>query len=726
MTEQPLELWAGVECSVVRVHDRYVDQLVLTGHDKRIEDLDRLQELGVTAVRYPVLWERAPEWGFVDERLGRLRELGLRPIVGLVHHGSGPMHTSLVDESFVQGLADFAASVAERYPWITDFTPVNEPLTTARFSALYGHWYPHAGGAEPFVRALVVQCRAIRAAMKAIRRIVPAARLVQTEDLGTVFSTRRLAYQARFENQRRFATLDLLTGTLRRAPFALGYMLENGFDERTLQSFEEDPCAPDIIGLNHYVTSDRFLDERVQRYPPHTRGGNHREVYADVEAVRVRGAGIPGHRALLELLWRRYRIPLAITEVHLGCAPEEQIRWLYEAYNGALAARDLGVDVRAVTAWSVFGASDWDSLLTQPRGHYEPGLFDVRGGHVRPTALARVVRDLAQRGTSDHPMLAEPGWWRRRERLVYPSSGRMICAPAISERPVLVTGGRGTLGVAIAKTCAARGLVAVVLSRSELDITDPSVVSAALDRYRPWAVVNAAGYVRVDEAESEPGAAACMLANGEGARILAEACARRGIRFATFSTDLVFDGEKRVPYVESDAPRPINVYGASKLRAEELALATYPEAIIVRTSAFFGPWDQANFVHAALDALSAGETFHAMSDAIVSPTWVPDLAHAVLTLLVDGAAGVWHLSSGGAITWAELAKTAAKLARLPADRLVACTRAELNLPAKRPAYCALASERGALMRPLDEALALYVRQCWAAEALAAEPIRETG
>ena len=146
-----LELWAGIECSVVRVGERYVDQVELTGHASRPDDIDRLAELGVRAVRYPVLWERVqphadrePDWSFSDERLGRLRALGIRPIVGLVHHGSGPSYTSLLDDSFVSGLAAFARLVAERYPWVLDFTPVNEPLTTARFSALYGHWYPHA------------------------------------------------------------------------------------------------------------------------------------------------------------------------------------------------------------------------------------------------------------------------------------------------------------------------------------------------------------------------------------------------------------------------------------------------------------------------------------------------------------------------------------------------------------------------------------------------------
>src|SRR5262249_17878226 len=110
---------------------------------------------------------------------------------------------------------------------------------------------------------------------------------------------------------------------------------------------------------------------------------------------------------------------VAITEVHLGCTPEEQIRWLCEAWQGATRAKACGVDVRGVTLWSAFGACDWDSLLTQPRGHYEAGAFDVGGGAVRATALAKVAQDLALTGTTDHPFTRDPGWWRREDRIIY-------------------------------------------------------------------------------------------------------------------------------------------------------------------------------------------------------------------------------------------------------------------------------------------------------------------
>jgi dTDP-4-dehydrorhamnose reductase len=116
-------------------------------------------------------------------------------------------------------------------------------------------------------------------------------------------------------------------------------------------------------------------------------------------------------------------VPVALTEVHLGSTPDEQIRWLVEAWRAAAQARDEGVDVRGVTAWSAFGAYDWDSLLVDERGHYEAGLFDVRGAEPRATALAGVARDLGERGCSDHPALEDPGWWRKPTRLAYPPAG---------------------------------------------------------------------------------------------------------------------------------------------------------------------------------------------------------------------------------------------------------------------------------------------------------------
>jgi dTDP-4-dehydrorhamnose reductase len=722
-----LELWAGVECTVNRVGDEFYDQLERNGHADRIEDLDLFAGLGVRALRYPVLWERtAPDglaradWTWPDARLARLADLGIRPIVGLLHHGSGPRHTSLVDPDFPSQLADYARAVAERYPWVDAYTPVNEPLTTARFSGLYGHWYPHGRDDATFARALVGQCRATVLAMRAIRESNPRAELIQTEDLGKTFSTRTLRYQAEFENARRWASLDLLCGRITREHTLWNYFTrECGIGESELEWFNANSCPPDVIGINHYLTSERFLDERVGRYPDRAAGGNGRHRYVDVEAVRVCAEGTAGPRVLLREAWERYEIPLAVTEVHLGCTREEQLRWFREAWDAAhTLRREDGVDLRAVTAWSLLGAFDWCSLLTRCRGRYEPGIFDVRGGIPRPTALARMLRDLAATGAHEHPTLDAPGWWRRLERLLYPPVRRQPATKATTKRgidmrrgkarPLIINGATGTLGRAFARLCDLRGISYRLLTRAEMDIADARSVESALVEFEPWAVVNTAGYVRVDDAEQE--ADKCMRENAEGAATLAEACGRHGAALLTFSSDLVFDGAKASPYVESDAVAPLNVYGRSKALAEQRVSELLPSALVVRTSAFFGPWDEHNFITLALAALAEGREFVAADDLIISPTYVPDLVNASLDLLIDGEGGLWHLANGGALSWAELARRAARRAGLDANLVEARPAAALKFAAPRPPYGVLASERGQLLPSLEDALERYLKE----------------
>ena len=720
-----IELWAGVEPTVNRVGDQFFDQLARSGHATRLDDLRLFADLGIRTLRYPVLWERtAPDgldradWSWADERLGRLRELGIRPIVGLVHHGSGPRSTSLVDPAFADGLAAFAGAVARRYPWIEDYTPVNEPLTTARFSGLYGHWYPHGADGLTFGRALLTQCRAVVLAMRAIRAVNPAARLIQTEDLAKTFSTPPLAYQADFENARRWATFDLLGGRLDHDHPLRSYFRWIGIDDRDLDWFLEHPCPPDILGLNYYVTGERFLDHRLERYPAAVHGGNGREAYADVEAVRVAADGLAGPAALLREAWERYRRPLAVTEAHLGCTREEQLRWFMEFWEAAHALRGAGVDIRAVTAWTLLGSYDWNSMVTRNDGHYEPGVFDVRAPQPRPTALAHMVRTLSAGRPYDHPVLATPGWWRRPERLLYPPvdcqgpaearSGPVAVSDDRPVRPLAIIGASSTLGRAFARLCERRGLPYRLLTRQEVDIAEPDSVAAMLDELRPWAVINIAGYRRVDAAEREP--ERCFRKNADGPAVLAAACAQQGVALVTFSSDLVFDGTKREPYRESDPVAPLSVYGRSQAAAEERVLAALPAALIIRTGALFGPWDEHNLVTIALRALAAGQSFVAADDITISPTYVPDLVHTTLDLLIDGEQGVWHLANAGAVTWAEFARRAATCAGLDPAGVEGWPAAALGYVAPRPAYSVLGSERETLLPGLDDALARYVAE----------------
>jgi dTDP-4-dehydrorhamnose reductase len=276
-------------------------------------------------------------------------------------------------------------------------------------------------------------------------------------------------------------------------------------------------------------------------------------------------------------------------------------------------------------------------------------------------------------------------------------------------RPLLITGATGTLGRAFARICEGRGLAYRLLTRGEMDIADASSVENVLATYEPWAVINAAGYVRVDEAERE--AVKCRRENTIGAAILAAACARRNNALLTFSSDLVFDGKRRVPYTESDGVSPLSVYGQSKADAERRMLAALPNALVIRTSAFFGPWDEYNFVTLALRALASGRRFPAADEPVVSPTYVPDLVHASLDLLIDGESGIWHLANSGATTWFDLASRAAEFSGLDASLIDASPILSFNLPARRPLFSVLGSERGTLLPTLDDALSRYMNQC---------------
>lgn len=714
-----MAMWGGVECTVNRVRDKYFCQMGRSGHIDRLDDLDRFASLGLSALRYPVLWERTAalglkdaDWSWADKRLVRLRELGVRPIVGLVHHGSGPPDTHLTDERFVQGIAQFAAAVAERYPWVEYYTPINEPLTTARFSALYGIWYPHARDETAFIHALINQCRGIALAMQAIRRVQPNAKLVQTDDLGKTYSTAPLAYQAHFQNELRWLSWDLLCGRVSPGHALWEWLINRVTSvEDDLLWFVNNPCPPDIIGINYYVTSERLLDHELNRYPKRYHGGNGVDRYADIEAARA--LCTPGVAPLLREAWERYHLPLAITESHIDATRDDQLRWLWEIWQAALAARAEGIPVKAVTTWALLGSYDWNSLVTDDLGYYEPGAFDMRAPQPRPTAVATLVKALASGQTPTHPVLSGVGWWRRPERFIgdlasleQDGSQGPEADDASTASPLLITGANGTLGKAFTRICKERGLAFKTLGREDMDIADTDSVARMIDRYQPWAIINAAGYVRVDDAESE--SERCFRENTLGPTVLAHRCVQNGVKLLTFSSDMVFDGKQQSPYVESDDISPLNVYGKSKADAERCVLEACPKALVVRTSSFFGPWDDYNFITIALRTLAAGDPFVAADDITVSPTYVPDLVHTALDLLIDDEDGIWHLTNNQPITWADLALTAARLTGVDASRLEAHGSKNLRYKAARPRYSALMSEQAVLLPTLVDGLNRYL------------------
>lgn len=256
--------------------------------------------------------------------------------------------------------------------------------------------------------------------MRAIRTINPAARLVHTEDGGAVFATPQLEFLRLEREHRRWLGSDLLCGRVGRHHPLYSFLLEHGLAENEVLWFADNPCPPSILSLNYYVTSDRFLYHRLELYLPSYAGGEWERTLGGLRGCRSPSAGHQRRRAILTDAWKRYGIPVAITEAHLGCDPEEQIRWLAEIWQQAESARANGVDVRAVTVWALIGSYNWCHLCTQDTDAYEAGVFNlVEGGPVK-TPLASFVSDLGHGIKPDNSVSRQDGWWHDLSRFAVP------------------------------------------------------------------------------------------------------------------------------------------------------------------------------------------------------------------------------------------------------------------------------------------------------------------
>ena len=258
---------------------------------------------------------------------------------------------------------------------------------------------------------------------------------------------------------------------------------------------------------------------------------------------------------------------------------------------------------------------------------------------------------------------------------------------------ILITGATGMLGLDVQAAAAASGHDAVAHSRTELDITDSGAVAEAIGAARPDAVINCAAYTNVDGAESDPDRAHAV--NGAGAGHVAAAAAQAGARVIHVSTDYVFDGTKRSPYVESDRTAPASVYGASKLAGERAVADAAPDHhTIVRTSWLFGAGGPC-FPATMLRLAGERNELTVVDDQVGCPTYTAHLATALVAIAgaAEPLAGVVHLAAAGECSWHDFA--VAIFERAGVEVTVERGRSEdLGRPAPRPAYSVLRSERG--------------------------------
>ena len=288
---------------------------------------------------------------------------------------------------------------------------------------------------------------------------------------------------------------------------------------------------------------------------------------------------------------------------------------------------------------------------------------------------------------------------------------------AASGERYAVIGATGQLGSDLVRTFDDRSGELVPLSTRDVDILDAAATRSTLEALRPTWVLNTAAYNLVDRAE-EDGRSAFAL-NAEAVGSLAAVCQSIGARLVHFSTDYVFDGAKRTPYLETDPPRPISVYGESKLAGERLALERCERTVIFRVCGLFGlagalGRGKRNFVETMVRLAGEGRALRVVSDQVLCPSYTLDLARKVWAVLPKVAHPVYHLTNAGQTSWYNFARRALDLTGVAAN-LTAVTAAEYGARARRPAYSVLAHAHLAALgeddlRPWDAALAAYVAE----------------
>ena len=280
----------------------------------------------------------------------------------------------------------------------------------------------------------------------------------------------------------------------------------------------------------------------------------------------------------------------------------------------------------------------------------------------------------------------------------------------------VVIGATGQLGFDLVRTFDRPGEL-VGLNSRDIDILDAPRARSILTDLRPTCVLNTAAYNLVDRAEDERQHAFALNAEAVGA--LAATCQALGATFVHFSTDYVFDGRKRTPYLESDPPGPLSAYAESKLAGERQALERCERTVIFRVCGLFGiaalsGGGKGNFVETMLRLGREGKKLRVVADQVLGPSYTLDLARKVWAVLPKRAHSIYHLTSAGHTSWYDFARAALARAGVSAD-LTPVTAEEFGARARRPAYSVLAHANLAALgeddlRAWDAALAAYVAE----------------
>ncbi|WP_194410811.1 family 1 glycosylhydrolase [Microbacterium cremeum] len=350
---------------------RKLDEYELTQHYARWrEDLELVAESGAEFLRWGVPWylvEPRPgefDWSWTDQVAARMRELGIRCVVDLMHYGTPLwLENSFLNASYPERVASYGRAVAERYRDVwTDYTPLNEPVVNAEWCGQNGSWPPYLTGQDGFVKMVLQLARGMVRTQQEIAAVHPGATFVHV-DAGFLFDGDTSPLPRDLLEERRFVALDLITGRVGGESPIRPYLEEHGVTDADLEWFRENAVTPDVVGVNYY---------------PHFSTGQVDDgVWTPVDA------GTRGLRALLEAYADRYDAPIIVTETSLVGTPAEKIAWLRDSAAELGAMRAEGRDIVGYTWFPFFTMVDWlyrFDQTTPDDWFMEFGLVDLRRG----------------------------------------------------------------------------------------------------------------------------------------------------------------------------------------------------------------------------------------------------------------------------------------------------------------------------------------------------------
>ncbi|MGZ8939895.1 MAG: family 1 glycosylhydrolase [Limisphaerales bacterium] len=380
---------------------RTLDEYELTQHyDKWRDDISLIREIGVTHARYGIPWHKinpqanAWNWEFADKTLEHMLNLGIEPIVDLVHYGSPHwIDHAWLNPDFHKYMAEYGQRAADRFKGrIHLWTPLNEPRVTAWYCGKLGWWPPNLKGWRGFLQVMLGVCRGMIATSKAVREVDDENVVVQVDATDLYESPDAMLQDEVFRRQEIvFLALDLVSGRVTEGHSLHAWLLKHGITEKELGWFQDNAIELDMIGINLYP----LFSQKVLTRSPHVR-------------IKMPYAGGEIVERLAKMYFERYQVPLFISETASLGSVKRRSEWLRDSVASTRRAREQGIPLVGYTWWPLFALVTWAYRQgTHPPAYYvkQMGLWDLRAdsrGDLErvPTRLVDEFRTLAEGGSS--------------------------------------------------------------------------------------------------------------------------------------------------------------------------------------------------------------------------------------------------------------------------------------------------------------------------------------